>query len=82
MTDLNQIVENSITYNGPSSSYTQTSQLMKAQGSHKLQEVISACRGCALIKDMFLSMFQPPCMCFSYQLSHAREMGGAGCNTC
>jgi hypothetical protein len=40
MADLNQIVENSITYNGPSSQYTQTAQLMRAQGTSKLQEVI------------------------------------------
>lgn len=39
MTDLNQIVENSITYNGPSSPYTQTAQHMKAEGIHELQKV-------------------------------------------
>lgn len=42
MLDLEQIVENSITYNGPSSPYTQTAQLMKAQGEHRLQEVTDA----------------------------------------
>ena len=37
--DVNQIVENSITYNGPSSPYTQTAEHMRAIGLQKLKEV-------------------------------------------
>lgn len=39
LTDMNQIVENSITYNGPSSPYTQTAQRMRETGLLKLQKV-------------------------------------------
>ena len=39
LTDLNQVVENSITYNGPSSSFTQTAEKMKSTGVQALDEV-------------------------------------------
>ena len=38
--DMKQIVENSITYNGPSSPYTRTAEVMQAQGLARLQEVL------------------------------------------
>ncbi len=37
--DLNQIVENSITYNGPSSNFTQTAEKMRESGLKSLEEV-------------------------------------------
>ena len=39
LADLNQIVENSITYNGPSSQYTQTAEKMREAGLRKIAEV-------------------------------------------
>lgn len=39
LSDLNQIVENSITYNGPSSPYTQTAQTMRDVGLKLLEQV-------------------------------------------
>ena len=41
LSDLNQIVENSITYNGRSSPYTQTAQLMRDVGLKLLEQVNS-----------------------------------------
>ena len=39
LSDLNQIVENSITYNGPSSPYTRTAQTMRDVGLKSLEQV-------------------------------------------
>ena len=39
LSDLNQIVENSITYNGPTSLFTQTAESMKQAGLKYLEEV-------------------------------------------
>ena len=41
MVDVNQIVENSITYNGPSSPYTKTAELMREAGLQAIEEVIT-----------------------------------------
>ena len=55
LSDLNQIVENSITYNGCSSPYTQTAQLMRDVELKLLEQVnstsmtafyVNACNNC------------------------------------
>ena len=47
LSDLNQVVENSITYNGPSSPYTQTAEAMREVGMQVLQQVASSPYLCA-----------------------------------
>ena len=39
LVDLNQVVDNSITYNGPNSHYTQTAEKMRAVGLQAIDKV-------------------------------------------